>query len=309
MGHDGLVWVTGAQGWLGQATVTALLQAGHTVLGLGRSAQRGRAGAGYAYRTLDLCDQDALARVFAEDPPAAIVHLAGGQHGATPEALDAVNVAPIAALVAARPPETRLVFGGSGAVYGAAPTPQAEEGPTAPLSAYGHAKLRAERIALQAEGEVVSARIFNVVGPGQPASFLPGTLARQLAAIVRGEAPPRLCVGPLWTTRDYIDVRDVARGLVTLATTSAAPPRLVNLCSGVETPVQRVWDLLVALAEKAGCPPLDIERLPEFPQNLPRQAGSTDRSRALGLGATISLERSLTDLFHEALDAAPLERP
>src|ERR671927_385428 len=54
------------------------------------------------------------------------------------------------------------------------------------------------------------ARLFNLTGPGQDERHVCGRFASQAAAIGEKELPPIIEVGPLDTTRDFIDVRDVA---------------------------------------------------------------------------------------------------
>ncbi len=59
------IFVTGASGWIGSATVAELLEAGHEVVGLARSdesAQRVEA-AGAIVRRGDLDEPDGLARL------------------------------------------------------------------------------------------------------------------------------------------------------------------------------------------------------------------------------------------------------
>src|SRR3984957_19406619 len=70
------IFVTGASGWIGSATVSDLLEAGHEVVGLARSeasAQRLEA-AGAIVQRGDLDDPDGLAKAAADSD--GVIHLA-----------------------------------------------------------------------------------------------------------------------------------------------------------------------------------------------------------------------------------------
>ena len=64
--------------------------------------------------------------------------------------------------------------------------------------------------------DVVIARAFNHIGPGQNERFVVASLAAQLARIAAG-GPPQLFVGNLDAARDFLDVRDVVAAYVALA--------------------------------------------------------------------------------------------
>ena len=326
------VLVSGAQGWLGWFTVAACLRTHPTaeVFGFGRSPALGafthRLADGrraplppalqqtprdprYQYLQADLCDAGSVQALVRTVRPDTILHLAGGLPGGTAEALAAVNVAGSRTLVrAAESARARVVFASTGSLYGdPVRVPQDEDHPAEGITDYARSKWAGEQAA-RAEAEarrvpLVIGRIFNGVGPGQPRHFLPGSLAAQLADITLGTAPPVVRMGPLHTTRDYIDVRDVAAAMVQLGH-QASPGTTVNLASGIETPIQAVWDTLLAAARRRGSRPVRVDRLPPRPANVRRQVGDTRRMRAAGIPAGRSLEDSLGDLMDYALSAA-----
>lgn len=313
MTRASVVLVTGAQGWIGRASVTGwLARPGVAVWGVGRAPARlDRTYPNYEYRSIDLSDPAATAALLARVQPDCIVHLAGLGHHGSPDALQRANVAATGALLAAVrdtcPRRPRVVLGSSGALYGEPRyLPQDEAHPTVPTTAYAASKLSGERVALtlaQSAGiPLVRARIFNVVGAGQPDTFLPGLLARRLAAITAGRALPEVHLAPLNATRDYLDVADVAAALQVLAL-AGEPGGIYNVASGVETPTERVWEILYGLARAQGAPAVSRRFRADPPGNLSRQVAGVARLGALGFQSTRSLEQSLGALFDEALGA------
>jgi GDP-4-dehydro-6-deoxy-D-mannose reductase len=280
-GVHGRVLVTGAQGLLGRRVVAALLADGaDAVLGVGRSPRRddvythdlawlgerlpapvpdgARIDASerrYAYRALDAADATAVAATARDFEPDAVIHTAAALRDSSFAALVQSNVVATAGLIeglaaAGRP---RLVLTSSGSVYGAGgeQVPFREDGPAEPLDLYGASKRASEDIAriLAAQHglRLVQARVFNLVGPGLQDRHLPAVLAARVAAIARGLAEPVLELGPLTSTRDFIDVEDAARALVGLSRDVEVPP-VVNVASGCETEVRSVLDLLLRVA-------------------------------------------------------------
>ena len=237
------------------------------------------------------------------EEPDVVMHLAGGTHTAPADRLEALNVGATRNLLEAMRPGTRMVLGSTGSVYGDTQgRAQGEDHPTVPLTAYAQSKLRAEEVAEAVAEErgisLVVARIFNVVGPGQPRSYLPGVLAAQLAEIQERGAQPLLRMGPLTTSRDYIDVRDVASALWVLAVSDVQGA--VNVASGIETPVSRVLDILLELSGLE----VRIEWLPPFPANVPRQVADIGVISQLGYESSIALRRSLRDLLDDCVQRA-----
>jgi GDP-4-dehydro-6-deoxy-D-mannose reductase len=116
----------------------------------------------------------------------------------------------------------RCVLVGSAAEYGPVPEgalPASEATPCRPEGAYALSKWAATRLAQGVDPaggvEVVAARLFNPIGPGLPEGQAFGRFAARLAR--EGSEPVVLEVGDLAARRDFVDVRDAARGLIALA--------------------------------------------------------------------------------------------
>jgi GDP-4-dehydro-6-deoxy-D-mannose reductase len=148
----------------------------------------------------------------------------------------------------------RFVYVSTGDAYGSVPEaalPVREDFPLRPRSPYAVAKGAAEMLCRQwSETErldVVIARPFNHIGPGQDARFAVASFARQIALIAAGLAPPRLSTGDLDVTRDFTDVRDVVDAYVALFA-SGRTAEVYNVGTGRETRVGDVLARLIAIA-------------------------------------------------------------
>ena len=166
----------------------------------------------------------------------AVINACGRVRGSEDE-LDDANHRFVAWLVdALAPTGARLVHVGSASEYGDPGTasPVDESTPPRPSGAYATTKSLGTDVALDAgrAGQPICvARVFNIVDHPIP-SVSPlhewlGALGGLDAAGGEVEVwwPP--------TTRDFVMLEDVARALVELATSDAAPPPLINVCSGV----------------------------------------------------------------------------
>jgi GDP-4-dehydro-6-deoxy-D-mannose reductase len=105
---------------------------------------------------------------------------------------------------------------------------------------------------------VVTVRPFNVIGPGLPEHYFAASLARRLLRQREAGGPAEFAVTNLDSTRDFVDVRDVAEAVVGLLD-RAAPARgamaVYNVASGVETPLAELAAELGRLA--GGLRPVD----------------------------------------------------
>ncbi len=176
-----MILVTGASGFIGRALVRSLTGSGNDVRALVRSpvaARMVRTAADEAapgrVETVsgDLSDADVLKSAAAGAET--VIHLAGRYRG-RPDELAATHIDGTANLLASLGPGTRLVYVSSTSVYGwEQQWPADHASPPRPTSAYGHAKLAAERLVTQwTAGPTVIARPTIVYGPGDTAGMIP----------------------------------------------------------------------------------------------------------------------------------------
>lgn len=189
-----------------------------------------------------------------------------------------------------------VVLASSAAVYGFAPTPRREADPLQPVDIYGASKVAAEfvleRFALQRQGtRCVAARLFNVVGAGDPHPHVVPAFAAQVRRHGRVEAAGNLHVG-----RDYVHVDDAVSALVTLAEGTRIGFHAYNVATGIRTSTR---DLIEAFGSR----PADVGR----PSDLQRAddgdlVGDASKITAeIGWQPRRTLERAITD----ALEAVP----
>ncbi len=259
----------------------------------------------------DVCDAEALDRAVAEARVNGILHLAAASSvaaswGASARTweVNAVGTVNLLDSVVRHAPAARLVVVTSAEVYGhAGAAPLTEDAPVAPVSPYGASKAAAEIAAWQAHRasrlDIVVARPFPHIGPGQSERFAIGSWTRQVAELERAGGGT-LKVGNLAARRDLIDVRDVVRAYAHMFT-GAVASGTYNVAGGSAVQLSEVVEDLVALAR---CP-IEIASDPERmrPSDLPVLCGDATRLMATGWGPTIPLARSLRD----ALDAARIQ--
>ncbi len=232
---SGRVLVLGASGFLGRHVCAALAAAGYEVVAVGRSR-------------IDLVygPPAALPALLARERPEAVVNAAGAVWDGDAALMRRLNLEVPRRLLAALNAGSRpahLVQLGSSAEYGRTPPWRAivEDVPARPVGSYARSKAAATRELMAGSGPVTVLRIFNAIGPGQPAASLLGGVAAAAAAGVR-----ELAVGPLRGSRDFVDVRDAAEAVVR-AVTAGPLHRVVNVGAGVARPVAEVVRRLVRI--------------------------------------------------------------
>lgn len=238
------VLITGASGFAGGHLARECVSAGDEVVGISRGGTvPDDIAEAVEGRSVDLLDGDALTAVVRSVRPEVVYHLAalssvGGSWEQPARVLQdnvamAVNVLEGVRQAA---PEARLVWVGSGEVYGAPERlPIDELAPLRPANPYAVSKATGDLLAAvyaDAHGlQIIRARPFNHAGPGQQAIFVLSSIARQTAqGLLEGADPVRILTGNPDARRDFTDVRDVTRAYRLLA--GRAEPGVYNICSG-----------------------------------------------------------------------------
>jgi len=287
--------VLGASGFVGRNLFA------HGPYGVeGRPVQLVEPGAG-----LDLVDADAVAALVAAVRPDWVLHLAAVSH--VPQSfreprrtLEVNVIGTLNVLMALRDAafSGRMIYVSSGDVYGRVDDddlPVTEAHLPRPRSPYAVSKLAAEALCAQwaiTEGlDVLIARPFNHIGPGQGDQFVVSGFARQVNAIAHGGAEPVVEVGDIDVTRDFLDVRDVIAAYFRLFARGRAG-ETYNVCSGVERSVRQVLERLLELAGVHATTRAASGRM--RPAEQRRMRGSSARlHRDTGWSPSVDLDDSL----------------
>lgn len=257
----------------------------------------------------DLLDAGAARAAVRETRPEVVHHFAAlastGRSWEDPERCLADNLRSTWNLldaVRAEAPGARVVVAASGEGYGPPERlPVDESAPLRPQTPYAVSKVTTDLLGAffaDAHGlSVVRARAFNSAGPGQPDSFLVGSLTRQAAAAaIAGSDLVRVRSGAPDVRRDFTDVRDAARAFRALAAADVEPGAY-NVASGRTADAREVVAILTGLVAPAA---LEHEIDPALvrPHETPEVVGSAERLRAAtGWEPAIPFERTVADAY------------
>lgn len=180
----------------------------------------------------------------------------------------------------------RIVLASSAAVYGANPNyPLLETLPTDCRSPYAASKRFNEDLAkLYSQTyamKVVALRYFNVYGPRQlPSSTYAAVVPKFIAQLKAGKAPT--VYGDGKQTRDFIFVGDVVRANLLAAESEAAAGQTINICSGAETNLLDLIDVLHIIFPSSPEAEFAETRLGDLPRSVgdPRLAENLLKFRA-----------------------------
>ncbi len=306
------ILVTGAAGSLGRRLAARLESKGDVWRAV---RPGGKVPKAHPERTLafDIADGTAAAEALARVRPDCVAHLAAyvDVQGAVANPLHAwrTNLSGTLHLLEGLRQEglrPRFLLASTAHVYG--PPVGSEEliGETQtphPVSPYAASKLAAEHAALvyfrQYGIESIVVRIFNVVGPGQPASSVCSALALRVAALAAGRAEPPLQAGNLAAVRDFIPVEDAVAGLAA-AVESGRPGETYNLCTGRGTSVREILEGLFAAAGKRFPVETDAKLLRAVDPG--RVVGDPEKlARDTGFRAKGDVSSALAELYRESL--------
>jgi UDP-glucuronate 4-epimerase len=300
--------VTGAAGFIGSHTADRLLRGGWRVVGIDNFSpfyarswkeQNLRAiggGAGIPLHEIDITDGDAVKRVFTQEKPAAVIHLAA-MAGVRPSIeqptlYTRVNVDGTTHLLqsAVEVGVKKFLFASSSSVYGNnAKVPFSETDDTVePISPYAATKRAGELLCHTYwhlyRLPIFCLRFFTVFGPRQRPDLAIHKFTRLISA---GKPVPFFGDGT--TSRDYTFVDDIVDGIMA-ALDRCDRYRIYNLGgSDPHTLNELISELERALGKKAM-----LDRKPAQAGDVERTYADVARSRAeLGYSPKVSLGEGL----------------
>ena len=309
------LFVTGAEGVVGQRLVRRLKACGHDVTCGVRNRARKLAYEREQFKALvcDVADSINVARAVAVVRPDGVVHLAGPSDPALAKddpllAYQTIVSAWANVLDAVRRtvPRARVVLASAADVYGTAVSgspPFAESAALRPTSAFGELKAAAESIARTYHREyhlnISIARPFRYLGAGAPTQ---GELPRWLESLQRWDATlngPSLRVDDGEDVYDWLHVDDVVTAYEAILH-RGQPNATYNVCSGSGRTRR---ELVEQLAATAGLSVRVIAAGEGAPRTL---VGSNERLRQeLGWAPTRTVDQGLAELWQRYQTQAP----
>lgn len=193
----------------------------------------------------------------------------------------------------------RVVVASSAAVYGDSEAyPLSEDTPLRQLSPYAVSKrideMYAELFTNQFGLEVVALRYFNVYGPRQrPDSMYAAAVPIFIRRILDNK--PITVYGDGGQTRDLVNVKDVVQANLLASEHPNAPGKIFNVCTGVETKLLDLLDILYQI-------------FPNAPKHIHAEPRAGDIYRSIGtpkkIMATLGFKPqvSLADGLAEAVE-------
>jgi len=190
----------------------------------------------------------------------------------------------------------RAVIASSAAVYGESEAlPLVEETPLQPKSPYAVTKrvneMYAELFTNTFGFDVVALRYFNVYGPRQrPDSMYAAAVPIFVRRLLDGR--PITIFGDGGQTRDLINIRDVVRANLTASEHPNAAGKVFNICTGIETRLMDLLEVLLDLFPNATAPEFAAPRAGD----IYRSVGSPQKALdVMGYRAQVSLEEGLKE--------------
>ena len=241
--------ITGASGFVGGHLAKHLFSSGDEVLAMDPS--------------VDISDESALFEAmaaFASERVDVIYHLAalahvGDSFGSSGKVFGVNVIGTLNLLESSRKifPEAKIIVVSSSEVYGRVDSrylPVGEGAPLAPLSPYAASKVAAEHVALQAfrayGQQVIIARPFNHIGPGQTDRYVVSAIAKRVV-MAKMNGSRSIVAGNLQSKRDFTDVRDVVNAYRKMAEIGV-PGVVYNVCSGKAETIADLAEKIITLA-------------------------------------------------------------
>ena len=283
------IFILGAAGFLGGHLLRHLRsQYGGDVVGLDLPDKPIDEGG----ETVDILDRAALESLISRYRPGAVVNCSGLLSSPDPLELFRVNALGSSQLLNAVEKvlgdKCRIILIGSAAEYGLIGNkvlPVSEDQPLNPVSPYGISKAAQTffaRGAAKQGMDVITARIFNLFGPGLSPRMALSSFARQLVRVEAGETT-FIETGPLGARRDYIDVFQTVEALRVLIEEGVGGEEY-NICSGISWSMRDLVDILCSLIKGEA----EVRERPGTTHafNVPDIYGTAAKLNSLGFAMT-----------------------
>ncbi len=252
------ILVIGASGFVGPYLCKNLIDNGYDVFGSKLESQKQNFNGQCV--DLNILNEDEIIKTIDEIKPDYIIHLAAQSSVKlswdNPSLTFNINVIGIINIFEAlrklnlRP---RILIVGSSEEYGKVNKNLIDENiETDPLNFYALSKVTQEKIALIYHKnygfDVICARSFNHIGPGQSTQFVVSNFAKQIVDIEKTNKDGNIYVGNLSAKRDFSDVRDIVNAY-RLLIEKGQSGQLYNVGSGNSIEISEILSKLISLSK------------------------------------------------------------
>ena len=306
MANPNPIFVTGATGFIGTQLLETLTENNFSGFALVHvmpaKFQNEKISSKFVHVPGDL-SFEFLASFIKANKPKTIFHLAGVTNPNHPD-LVLVNVNYLDNLIRAvemYSPETVIVLMSTAAVYGEGSDckPFREEENSNPINVYGKCKLAAELLLKNYAargGKTYVARAFNVIGKYQSENFFMSSLCKRIVDIEDNLIEGPLTIRDPDSIRDFLDVRDLANGLIQMITKSA-PFGVYNFSSGLGISVRKTAEIALSLTSTKTTA-LDFTHSPENPNAIKKSVGDNSKAcREFDWKLQYSLKDSISNIL------------
>ena len=323
-----MILVTGGLGYIGSHTVVELLDNNYDVVIIDNLSNskietldklEKITGKKIKYYQNDVCDKDALRKIFKENKIDAVIHFAGykavGESVAKPLMYYRNNIDSTLTLLEVMEENDcfNIIFSSSATVYGKPESlPIYEDFPLSTTNPYGTTKLFIEYIlkdlyVSNSNWNITILRYFNPIGAhesgliGEDPNGIPNNLMPYIVKVANGELPVLSIFGDDYDTvdgtgvRDYIHVVDLAKGHVLALKNSELGVKIYNLGTGKGTSVLE----LVNAFEKVNGLEINKKIAPRRPGDIDACYAACDKAfKELGFKAEKTIDEMCRDSYN-----------
>lgn len=246
------VLITGSNGYIASYVLEELLSHKDVVVsGIDVGQCKNNSKINHYYKC-DLGNKDKLKSIIKKIKPNVVIHLAASFSSNFEVAfnINVLNTKNLFDALLSLKNRPSVFVAGSAAEYGLQPNQKApilESTCPNPINIYSHTKLL-QTILSVCFGQtfnfpLVVGRIFNLIGPNIKSDFVIGTIEEQLKDCLSGEKK-QITIQNDYSTRDFIDVRDVAKIIWHLVRTNK-DTMILNVGSGKPCKIKNILNTLL----------------------------------------------------------------
>lgn len=194
----------------------------------------------------------------------------------------------------------RFIYVSSSEVYGTAKTaPMTEDHPLEPTTPYGASKLAGEAYArsyyLSFGLPVTIVRPFNTYGPREHLEGAYGEVIPRFFLRAMNNLPP-IIFGDGEQTRDFTEVSDIVRGIVSAGECDELMGETVNIAAGREVTINKIAEIILEVSGRGG--KFDPIHMEERPGDVRRHYADISKAkRLLNFKARTSIEEGIRKYY------------